>query len=472
GPTPAPLTRSSRGATAELAGFASRLAFADLPPEVVDRITWHVLDAIGAGLAGSAKPWNAVVRRYALRETAPGPCTAYGTAATARPEWAALANATAGHGFEIDDYALPALAHPGCVVVPTALAVGEELGAGGREVLAAAAAGFETVVRFGLATTPSLTSDRGFHVTGVHGVFGAAAVACRLRGLDPDTTASAYGLAASQAGGVTEYTRSGGEVKRLHAGLAAMGGIRAATLAGDGFTGPRTAVEGPRGLLRAFAARNRPAALTDGLGERWELHGLALKRYCVCAGVQAPLQALTEVAGSVDVGEIEEIVVGLDDATRAHVGAVGAHPRDMTEAQFSARHAVAMNLVLGGNGPEHYARLEAAGFDLPAVSALARRVRLDHDAEAEAAFPARLLARVRVRLRDGRELIRVAQAPGSPGAPMTGAEIEAKFLGLAGEVVGDRAARAVRDAVRALPDDGPVAAVLAPVRDELTRRNV
>ncbi|TYB57400.1 MmgE/PrpD family protein [Nonomuraea sp. PA05] len=454
------------GATAGLAGFASGLAFADLPPEVVERITWHLLDAVGAGLAGSAKPWNAVVRRYALRETAPGPCTVYGTGATARPEWAALANATAGHGFEIDDYALPALAHPGCVVVPAVLAVGEELGADGREALAAAAAGFETVVRFGLATTPSLTSDRGFHVTGVHGVFGAAAVACRLRGLDPGTTASAYGLAASQAGGVTEYTRSGGEVKRLHAGLAAMAGIRSATLAGDGFTGPRTAVEGPRGLLRAFAAHARPAALTDGLGERWELHGLALKRYCVCAGIQAPLQALAELRAELpDPREIEEVVVGVDDATRAHVGAAGADPRDMTEAQFSARHAVAMHLVLGGNGPEHYARLEAAGFDLPEVSALAGRVRLEHDAEAEAAFPARLLARVRVRLRDGREPARLAEAPGSPGAPMPGEEVEAKFLGLAGGVIGDRAARAVRDAVRALADGGPVAAVL-----EATRR--
>ncbi|MFI7446087.1 MmgE/PrpD family protein [Nonomuraea sp. NPDC049714] len=454
-------------ATTALAGFASRLTFAELPPGVVDRVLWHVLDNIGAGLAGSAKPWNAVVRRYAERETAPGRCVLYGTGTTGRPEWAALANATAGHGFEIDDYALPALAHPGCVVVPTALAIGEATGARGHAVLAAAAAGFETVVRFGLATTPSLTSDRGFHVTGVHGVFGAAAVACGLYGLDPDTAASAYGLAASQAGGVTEYTRSGGEVKRLHAGLAAMAGIRAVTLAGDGFTGPRTAVEGPRGLLRAFVAHARPVLLTDGLGERWDLHGLALKRYCVCAGIQAPLEAMAGLRrDGLRAADVEEIAVGVDPVTLAHVGAVGARPRDMTEAQFSARHAVAMHLVLGGSGAAEYARLEAAGFDLPEVSALAGRVRLETDAEAEAAFPRRLLARVRVRLRDGGRLERRAEAPGSPNAPMTGEQIEAKFLGLAAEVTGDRAAGAVRDAVLALADDAPVSAVLAPLREE------
>ncbi|MFG1943927.1 MmgE/PrpD family protein [Nonomuraea sp. NPDC048826] len=461
-----------RGATGELAGFAAEVRFGGLPAEVVERVVRHVLDSVGAGIAGSVKPWNAIVRRYALRETGPGACRMYGTAGTGRPEWAALANATAAHGFEIDDYALPALAHPGCVVVPVALAVGEEAGARGRAVLAAAAAGFETVVRFGLATTPSLTSDRGFHVTGVHGVFGAAAVACGLRGLDAGTTASAYGLAASQAGGVTEYTRSGGEVKRLHAGLAAMAGIRAATLAGDGFTGPRTAVEGPRGLLRAFVADPRPAALTAGLGERWELHGLALKRYCVCAGIQAPLRAVSELrAAAFDAGDVEEIVVGLDAATLAHVGAVGAHPRDMTEAQFSARHAVAMHLVLGGNDPGHYERLERAGFALPEVSALAGRVRLELDAEAERWFPRRLLARVRVRLRDGRELCRLAEAPGSPASPMTGEEIEAKFLGLAEPVLGRRAACRVRDAVLALADDGPVAAVLAPVHEQHARRS-
>lgn len=460
------------GATAELAAFAAGVTFDELPGEVVERVTWHVLDTVGAGLAGSAKEWNAKVRRYALHETAPGPCAFLGTAATGRPEWAALANATASHGFEIDDYALPALAHPGCVVVPTVLAAGEETAARGRAALAAAAAGFETVVRFGLATTPSLTSDRGFHVTSVHGVFGAAAAACRLRGLDAGVTASAYGLAASQAGGVTEYTRSGGEVKRLHAGLAAMAGIRSATLAADGFTGPRTAVEGPRGLLRAFVAEPRPAALTDGLGERWELHGLALKRYCVCAGIQAPLRAVAELrADGLTAGDAEEIVVGLDAATLHHVGAVGPEPRDMTEAQFSARHAVALHLVLGGSDPAHYAQLEAAGFALPEVSALARRVRLEHDPEAEREFPRRLLARVRVRLHDGRELARLAEAPGSPGSPMSGAEIEAKFLGLAEPVLGRRAARQVRDAVLALADDGPVAAVTAPVREQPDRRS-
>ena len=191
----------------------------------------------------------------------------------------------------------------------------------------------------------------------------------------------------------------------------------------------------------------------------------ALKRHCVCAGIQAPPEAMAGLRRQgLRAEDVTEIVVGLDAASRHHVGAVGPCPRDMTEAQFGARHAVAMNLVLGGNDPSHYARLEAAGFVLPEVSDLAARVRLEVDAEADACWPDRLLATVTVRLRDGTVLTGRAEAPGTPTNPMRPHEIEAKFAALAGETIGEPAARAVRDALWALTDDAPVRAVLAPVR--------
>lgn len=452
-------------ATAALGHFAAGVRVADLPAEVLDRVLAHTLDHLGAGLVGATQAWTITVRGYALEETPDGPCTVYGTDRTGRPEWAALANATAGHGFEIDDYALPALAHPGCVVVPTALAVAEQRGSTGHEVLAALAAGFETVLRLGLATTPSLTSDRGFHVTGVHGVFGAAVVAGRLSGLDAATMTSALGLAASQAGGLTEYTRSGGEVKRLHAGLAAMGGIRSARLAERGLTGPPTAIEGPRGLLRAFVARPDPAALTDDLGRSWRLDGLAVKRFCVCAGLHAPLEAMSALRrDGLAADQVDHVVIGLDAATLSHVGGIGPRPRDMTGAQFSAQHAVAMNLVLGGNDPDHYARLRQAGFDLPEVTSLAERVRLEVDAEAEAAFPKRLFARVTARLAGGGELSRLAEARGTPNLPLTMTEIQDKFRRLAGPILGQHTTETVLDAVDALREDAPVGAITAPLR--------
>ncbi|MFC4855913.1 MmgE/PrpD family protein [Actinophytocola glycyrrhizae] len=452
------------GATAALGAFTAELTHDRLPGDVVDKVLAHTLDHLGAALLGATMPWNAVVRRYALAETPDGPATVFGATRTGRPEWAALANATAGHGFEIDDYALPALAHPGCVVVPSALAVAEQHGARGHALITALAAGFEVVLRLGLATTPSLTSDRGFHVTGVHGVFGAAAAAGRLTGLDAATMTSAFGLAASQAGGVTEYTRSGGEVKRLHAGLAAMSGLRAARLAADGFPGPPTAIEGGRGLLHAFVAHPRPEALTDELGATWRVHGLAVKRFCVCAGLHAPIEAAAALRqDGLDPSTVDEVVVGTDAATRHHVGAIGPRPKDMTGAQFSAEHAVATQLVLGGNGPREYARLRAAGFDLPEVTRVAERVRLEVDDEAQAVFPHRLLARVTVRA-GGREVTRRAEARGTPALPLTGDEVRAKFGDLAAPVVGTETASAVAAAVEALRDDGPVHAVTTVLR--------
>ena len=255
------------GATAALAGWSRALAFERLPGDVVERVLAHTLDAVGALVVGATRPWSAQVRDYVAGESPPGRCAVPGLDARVRPEWAALANGTAAHGFEIDDYALPGLSHPGCVVVPTALALAEHEGCDGRELIAALAAGFETTVRFGLACTPSLTSDRGFHVTSALGVFGAAAVAARLLRLAPAHAAAAFGLAAAHACGTTEFTRTGGDVKRLHAGMAAAAGIRSASIARRGFSAPLAAIEGERGFLNAFVAHARPQALTDGLGD-------------------------------------------------------------------------------------------------------------------------------------------------------------------------------------------------------------
>ena len=468
------------GATAALAGWSRALAFERLPGDVVERVLAHTLDAVGALVVGATRPWTAQVRDYVAGESPPGRCAVPGLDARVRPEWAALANGTAAHGFEIDDYALPGLSHPGCVVVPTALALAEHEGCDGRELIAALAAGFETTVRFGLACTPSLTSDRGFHVTSALGVFGAAAVAARLLRLAPAHAAAAFGLAAAHACGTTEFTRTGGDVKRLHAGMAAAAGIRSASIARRGFSAPLAAIEGERGFLNAFVAHARAQALTDGLGDdlsdglrsdNWALRGLAIKRWCVCAGLQAPLAALEALkARGLRLADASRIAIGVDPATLAHVGAIGAHPRDMTEAQMSAHHAIAMSVVVGGNDPIHYAAFESGDARLAAVGALAQRVVLRVDAEAAALFPRRLVAEVEVTHADGSTDRARAEAPGTPGTPMSSADIAAKFRALCEPVVGGAATQAAIAAVAALRDGGPPAAVLAAIgRFDATR---
>jgi len=452
-------------ATGALAEFASRLRFQDLPVEVVEKVLLHTLDQVGVELAGSTLPFNALVREYALEEAAPGMATVISSGRSVRPEWAALSNATAGHGFEIDDYHPGALSHPGCVAVPAVIAAGEEWGATGRDAVVALAVGMEVIVRLGLALQPSMIYDRGFHETCVEGVFGAAAGAGRLAGLDAATMASALGLAGSHASGTTEYSQSGGEVKRLHAGIGAMGGLRAVSLARRGFEGPRTILEGRRGTLQAFAEKSRPEAVTDGLRERWDLLGMAIKPYCCCGLIHAPIDALRQLVQEegLATADVEEIVVGCDRLSQVHVGQIGPRPTDMTGAQFSMEFSLAMTLAGGGNDLADYQAAAEAGYADPAVLAVADRIRLELDPRADAAFPDHFLARVTVRRRRGDTVERWAYATGSPDAPMESAAIRAKFRRLAGGVVGEERAAAIESAIDALPEGGPVRSVLAGV---------
>ena len=445
------------GATAELSNWSRTLRFTDIPERVIERVLGHTLDTIGAMIVGADREWTRRVAAYASLESPTGRSRCVSLNRTLRPEWAALTNGTAAHGFEIDDYALPGLSHPGSVVVPTAFAVGEDRETSGQTLLAALCAGFETVVRLGEACTPSLTSDRGFHVTSALGVFGAAAAAVRIDGLSADDAQAAFGIAASLASGTTEFTRTGGDIKRLHAGTAASAGVRSAALAAGGFTAPHAAIEGERGFLNAFVAEARPELLTAELGTRWAADGLALKRWCVCAGIQAPLAGLDEILTSHDIRaeDVISVDIGADRATLAHVGHIGGSPRDMTEAQMSLHHAIGMRLVCGGNDPVHYARFEA-GLD---VAHAARLVSMHVDEAAESVFPTRLLASVRVRTADTEITVR-AEAPGTPTTPMDQTARVAKFHALTDPIIGESDATRLIAAVNALPDGGAVTAVL------------
>ncbi|MEV0106484.1 MmgE/PrpD family protein [Nocardia sp. NPDC050799] len=426
-----------RQVTRELADFAATWHRRDIPAAVSERVHAHLIDTVAAVVVGSDRPWTGAVRSYALAESAAGRSSAAGVPTGLRPEFAATVNATAAHGFEIDDYALPALSHPGCVVVPAALAVAEEVGASTGEFHTAITIGYEVVLRLAAVTTPALTSDRGFHVTSVLGVMGAAAAAGRLWGLDTERMIHALGLAAAQASGTAEFTRSGGDVKRVHAGIAAAGGIRAAALASHGCTAPARSIEGERGYLRAFSVDADPAKVSADLGRTWLTDQLAVKVYCVCGGLQAPLAGVGAVLDSgVTAADIDHIHIGLDRATLAHVGSIGPRPDTLTSAQLSVHHAVATMIVLGGNDPHHYAELSGSAALQQQVHRLAERVSAYIDDRAERSFPHRLIAQVRVDSHTMPGTTVTAEAPGTPATPMTFDEIRSKFRRLTTPVLG------------------------------------
>lgn len=445
------------GATAALAEFATELGDDVVPAEVREKVLLHTLDQLGAQIVGSVQEWNAIIRDYALDESPEGEATFVGSHRRGRPEWASMANATAGHGFEFDDYHPEALSHPGCVVVPAVMAVLEAAAASEVDPITALAVGYESVVRMGLATQPSMIYDRGFHESCATGIFGVTAAVGRLYGFDAGAMASALGIAGSHASGTTEYTQSGGEVKRLHAGLATMGGIRAAELVRRGFSGPATILEGRRGFFHAFTETARPERLTDGLGENWELLGTGIKPYPCCSLLHAPIQAVRAMAEEDGLrGEdVAEIVLGCDRFSLIHVGGIGPHPTDMTGAQFSAEFTVGMAIAGGGADGEHYLAAAADDFGDPEILAIAERTRLELWQGADDVFPADFLTRVAVTRKDGSVLRRDEYAKGSPRNPLTGEEIRKKFRRNAEPIIGEESAASAERALDSMAEGAP-----------------
>jgi len=244
---------TNQSVAAKLANWGLSVRLEDIPENVLEKVKLHLLDQIGAQVSCYAMPTPRISQDYVSKFGLAGSASVLGTTLKLDPEYAAFANAVAGSSFEIDDYGgNGAYAHPGCVVVPGALAEAESMGASGADMLLAVAVGFESIMRLAVATMPSMLQERGVHQTGAHGVFGVAIASSVLNRDDLATAVGALSIAGSHASGTTEYAQTGGEVKRIHAGIGVAGGIRGARLARLGITAPPPICEGRRGVLQAL----------------------------------------------------------------------------------------------------------------------------------------------------------------------------------------------------------------------------
>src|SRR5712672_3248435 len=256
------------GETIRLAEYAAGLRYEDLPKEVVAAAKDAIIDTIAACICGSALPWSRIIIDYAERTGPGGVSRILGRGSAVQAPAAALANGALAHAFELDSLTRPgAGAHPGATVLPPALAISQEQGSSGRDLIAAFVAGNEVMIRIGRATGHT-NEARGFHAPGTTGPFGGAVAAGHLLGLDAAKMTNALGIAGSLSCGLLEFAKSGtgAMVKRLHLGRAAESGVLAAGLAADGFTGPVSVLEGEFGFLRVFCGSEfDPAELTRGL---------------------------------------------------------------------------------------------------------------------------------------------------------------------------------------------------------------
>ena len=412
-----------------------------------------VQDTIGVALAGAGEPAARIVRRVAQADGGPGACSVLGTALTAGPAWAALANGTAAHALDFDDMCWVSLAHPSAPLVAAGLAAGEASGASGRRLLEAYVVGFEVEAALGAVMNPA-HYEQGWHCTSTIGAIGAAAAAARVMGLDAGTTGRALSIAASEACGLKE--NFGTMVKPLQGGLAARNGVLAGLLAREGFTASERAIDGPQGFLVAMRSAGRdPSEAIDRLGRRWEIveGGITVKLYPSCAATHPTIDTLIDLRREhgVDPAEVEAVEVDVDPVTPTVL--IHARPATGLEGKFSLHYCAAAALAFGRVGIDTF---EPAAMRSPAVARLVPRVAMRADDRLGREAPPLTEARVTVRLAGGRTLERfVRGARGHPARPAGPEERDGKFTACARRAVPAAAAAAALDFLRAL--DGAAA---------------
>jgi 2-methylcitrate dehydratase PrpD len=450
-------------ATRDLARFAARLRYEDLPPEVVERIKLCVLDHIGCTLYGATLPWTRKVAELAEAEHARGVASLAGMGRKTSVSLAVMVNGTAGHAFELDDIHKESIIHMGSLAPPVAFALAEAHGGSTREAIAAMVAGYEIGARVGNAATMSLFF-RGFHPQGTSGVFAAAAAASRMLALDEHRFQHALGLAGSQAGGLMA-AQEGAMVKRFHSGRAAQSGVYAATLAAADFTGIPDVLEAAYGgYLTCYSDEPNPARLTAGLGETWETLNVGFKPHASVTSIHTALDGLAEIMRDhgLTAADVARAEVGLSPMTHVHC-AWEYKAQGVTAAQMNLYYGLAVIALDGMAFTEQY---REARLRDPKILDFIERIRACVDPEIErmgAAF--RHAARVKVRTRDGGEFEKLfLHRRGSPEHPLKPEEIEYKFR----QVVSPCIAKADADRIvklantlDTLPDLSPLIALYA-----------
>ena len=429
---------AASGLTIKLADFYSTMDYEDLSPQVVDRAKYFCLDYLSVAMRGSRTPSAAAMQRAIGTLSRDGDSVVMGTSLRAAPEYAALANGTAGHSLEIDDVSNDASLHPGVVTFPAAFACADMEPVSGRELITAITAGYDLTIRLGRALDPRHHYARGFHPTATCGTFGATIVACRLLGLDAGQSVSALGIAGSQAAGSLEFLAEGAWTKRMHPGWASHSGMIAAAVAKEGFTGPTSIFEGRNGFLHGYSDDADSSKALESLGEVFYINKVGIKPHGCCRYKQGPIDCILEIRREHDLKaeEVETVTIGVLDAGFNVVAAPEEqkrNPRNLVEAQFSMPFGAAVAILYGRASLDEYTEDTMA---LSQVNELMSKVRCVRDPSLEVNYPSQWPAWVEAETRDGRQLrAEVIYPKGDPENALSWDELRQKFRGLTGPVI-------------------------------------
>jgi 2-methylcitrate dehydratase PrpD len=421
--------------SSELAAWASRIRFEDLPPDVVEATKLRVQDVIGLSLAGAETAFGKSTRDAVVAMSGAGPCRILGFGDRVGVTSAAFANGALSQALEYDDTHNESIVHMSSPAVAAALALSEFTPVTGCDLITAVALGNEISCRVGSVSSGEL-HKRGFHPTGLFATFGAAYLAARLLALDEATMARAAGIAGSFASGLLECWVDGTQTKFLHPGWSAQSGITAAMLARSGVTGPAQVFEGRWGLFASHVqdptAHRDFARITEGLGadlgSHWESRNSSFKPFPAAHVIHPYISAAIRLHHQHDFqpAEIESVdcpVTGFIVSIVCEPTAEKHAPASDSHGRVSLQYSVAEALFFGELGKHAYSDQSRRN---PEILALARKVRFHVDPDYPG--PGRFKGAVTVTLKDARRFTEVEEYNrGSTENPMTYQELRAKF---------------------------------------------
>ncbi len=421
--------------TQRLASFAANLRYCDIPQTVIDHMKLCLLDTIGCGLFGSTLPWGKILAKFAKDLGGRRESTLLGMGYKVSAPNAALANGTMIHGFELDDIHRLSIIHPGSVTLPAALAVGESRReCTGKEFLTAMVAGYETGLRVGMCVGASHL-HKGYHPTGTHGTFAAAAAAGKLLGLDEEKMTHALGIAGTQAAGLmaAQYAAM---VKRMHAGRASQSGVYGALLADRGLTGITDILEaGYGGYFKVMGESSDPDRLTRGLGKDYEVMNVGFKAFSCCGSNFTSLEALSRIMKDqgLQARDIKKVTIRSTTVTKLHVG-WDYKPEGMTAAQMNLPYCLSVMALEGETFVDQFTEKKIRD---PRILDFIKKVEVVPDPELDRFGQEYRHAIVcLVETTGGKSFERrVEFAKGGPNNPISREEVENKFRKLADKVL-------------------------------------
>lgn len=425
-----------------LSAYMSAARSRALPADVAEQAKHHLLDTLASIISGSRLVPGAAAQRYLGMYAGNGNATIPGTTLTAPPLEAALANGVMAHADETDDSNNAGRWHPGCAVVPAALAMAEELGADGTTLLNAVTLGYDIGTRVILAMfgeNAKASYDVSLATHSIASTFGAAAAACCVAGLDAQQMRWALGYTAQQASGTRAWQRDTDHIEKgfVFAGMPARNGVTSALLVKAGWTGVDDIFTGADNFFAAYAPKAEPGRLVEKLGERYEIALTDIKKWTVGSPIQAPLDGIEAIRGKhpFEAGQVKRITVRMAPPHAATVD-----NRDMPD--ICLQHMVAVMLLdktVSFHAAHDVARMRER-----------QKVDLVRDDEFEKFMPVRVTL-VEVELSDGTRLSeRIAAVRGTPRNPMTRPEVVDKARDLVAPVLGREASDRLIDAVYAI----------------------